>query len=59
MYDLAIEEIEKLNKEIERLKSGIKFALDSTHDDDTWDYLNHLLEGTESEARIHLFKGGN
>lgn len=41
--------------EIERLRNGIKFALEHTQDNETCDYLNHLLQGTESKSMYHRF----
>lgn len=41
--------------ELSRLRNGIQFIMNETQDDETWDYLNRLLQGTESEAQIHRF----
>ncbi len=42
--------------EIERLKKGILTAIETTHDDDTWDFLNRLLEGKENDAPDYRIK---
>lgn len=39
------EDIPKLLAEVEALRSGIKTAIAETSCDDTWDYLNRLLDG--------------
>jgi len=44
----AREDIPKLLAEIERLCTGIERAINETSCDDTWDYLNRLLEGKET-----------
>lgn len=44
----AREDIPKLLAEIERLRTGIERAINETSCDDTWDYLNRLLEGKET-----------
>lgn len=44
----AREDIPKLLAEIERLRAGIERAINETSCDDTWDYLNRLLEGKET-----------
>ena len=44
----AREDISKLLAEIERLRTGIERAINETSCDDTWDYLNRLLEGKET-----------
>lgn len=38
------------NKEIDRLKNGIIKAMQETHDDDTHEFLNRLLQGKEKHA---------
>lgn len=45
--NLVFEDIPKLLAEIERLQKGITAAARETSCDDTWDFLNRLLDGRE------------
>lgn len=42
--------------EVERLTNAIKYAIEITSCDDTWDYLQNVLQGTEQNA--HIFNIG-
>ncbi|RIJ65516.1 hypothetical protein [Rummeliibacillus sp. POC4] len=50
------QDVDDLIKEIERLYNGINFIMNETRDDETCDYLYHLLKGSEETAQIHRFK---
>lgn len=52
----SITDIPALINEIERLVNGIAFIQNNTSCDDTWDYLNNLLQGTEEKAQIYRFE---
>lgn len=52
----AREDIPRLVSEIQRLQSAIEYAISITNDDDTWDYLQNVLKGTEQNA--HIFNIG-
>lgn len=41
-------DIDELIEEVERLKTGITTAIEHTHDDDTWEFLNRLLQGKDA-----------
>lgn len=43
----AREDIPALLAEVERLRNGIATAIKETSCDDTWDYLNRVLDGKE------------
>lgn len=51
----SITDIPALINEIERLVNGISVIQDNTSCDETWDYLNNLLQGTEEKAQIYRF----
>jgi len=53
----AREDIPKLLAEIDRLRNGIAIAINETSCDDTWDYLNRLLDGKELLDLPYRFGG--